>query len=181
MIKIKNIPNILTFSRIILCPIWFLLVLYNYHFSAFILIIYISLTDYFDGLIARKLNALSRLGKILDPIADKIFISTVLITFVSDARANLVLSIIIISRELVISCLREVLSEQNKSNILKVSLISKTKTSFQFISIIILSSIPLIKEYAISLETIGNTFLLLTAILSIYSAYKYVILAFRQV
>ena len=73
------------------------------------------------------------------------------------------------------------LSEQNKSNILKVSLISKTKTSFQFISIIILSSIPLIKEYALSLETIGNTFLLLTAILSIYSAYKYVILAFRQV
>ena len=122
MIKIKNIPNILTFSRIILCPIWFLLVLYNYHFSAFILIIYISLTDYFDGLIARKLNALSSLGKILDPIADKIFISTVLITFVSDARANLVLSIIIISRELVISCLREVLSEQNKSNICLCSL-----------------------------------------------------------
>ena len=56
------------------------------------------------------------------------------------------------------------------------SLISKTKTTFQFISIIVLSSIPLIKEYAISLETIGNTFLLLTAILSISVSYTHLTL-----
>jgi len=181
MLQSKNIPNILTISRIILCPVWFAMVYYNYHTTALIIIIFVSITDYFDGLIARKYNIVSSLGKMMDPIADKILVTVVLITFTADSRANIILVILIIVREISISGLREYLATKNKSAILKVTLLSKIKTSFQFFSILLLSLVPLIINQAQKLENIGNVFLLISAILSIYSGYKYVKLALKEI
>ena len=82
MFKLKNIPNILTFSRLACCPLWLILFYFDYYYFLLILVIYSSLSDYFDGFLARKLNSESIIGKTLDPIADKIFNCTVLLTFV---------------------------------------------------------------------------------------------------
>ena len=180
MIKLKAIPNILTISRILTCPIWFMFVFYDYHIIAFSLILFAVFTDYLDGFLARKLDSLTSTGKILDPIADKIFMTTVLVTFVADYRASSALVIILISREIVISGLREILSEKGKSSILNVSFLSKIKTACQFISIVLLSLIPIFKEHAKGIEYVGSLFLLLSTILAIYTGYKYVILTIEN-
>ena len=180
MIKIKNVPNILTISRILACPIWFVLVFLNYHTCAFVLVIIILLTDYLDGFLARKLDNLTVTGRILDPIADKIFMTTVLVTFAADYRASPVLVILLIVREIIISGLRELLAVKGQSSVLKVTFLSKIKTTFQFISIILLSLIPIIKNYKDNIEHIGSLFLLISTILAIYTGYKYVILVIEN-
>lgn len=175
MFKLKNIPNILTFSRLACCPLWLVLFYFDYYYFLLILVIYSSLSDYFDGFLARKLNAESIIGKTLDPIADKIFTCTVLLTFVSDTRANFIIVAIIIVREIIISGLREALAIYNQSEILNVTLLSKIKTAFQFIAIFILTLIPLNIEYSAKIYQVGTIFLYITTILTIYTGYKYVI------
>ena len=103
MIKLKDIPNILTISRLLCCPIWLILFYFDCYIFCLILILYSAISDYLDGLLAKKFNATSILGKTLDPIADKIFTCTVLITFISDARANSIIVAIIIIREIIVS------------------------------------------------------------------------------
>ena len=81
-----------------------------YIFIAYYLYFILVLVDFLDGFLARKFNATSIIGKALDPIADKIFTSTVLITFITDSRANFIVVSAIIMRELIIAGLRETLS-----------------------------------------------------------------------
>ena len=78
----NKIPNLLTILRILSIPLLIFLVLSSsnfYNFFALILFILISITDYLDGFLARKMNVVSKFGEMLDPIADKIFIISVLI------------------------------------------------------------------------------------------------------
>jgi CDP-diacylglycerol--glycerol-3-phosphate 3-phosphatidyltransferase len=175
MVKLNDIPNLITFSRLICCPLWLILYYFDYYYCSIILIAYSAISDYFDGFLARKLNSESIFGKTLDPIADKIFNCTILLTFVSDARANFIIVAIIIIREILISGLREALAIYNQSGVLSVTLISKIKTTFQFIAIFILALMPLSLEYSMKIHQFGTIFLYITAILTIYTGYKYVI------
>ena len=143
--------------------------------SAFILVIIILFTDYLDGFLARKLNNLTVTGRILDPIADKIFKTTVLITFTADYSASPVLVILLIVREIIISGLREILSVIGQSSILNVTFLSKIKTIFQFLAIIILALVPLNIAFSNKIYNFGSIFLYITAILTVYTGYKYVI------
>lgn len=175
MINLKTIPNFLTFSRLFLCPIWLILFYYNYYYCLVIVIIYSAFSDYFDGFLARKFNCETLIGKTLDPIADKIFTCTVLLTFVSDTRVNFIIATIIIIREIVISGLREALANYNQSKILKVTFLSKIKTASQFIAIFILTLMPLSIEYSLKIYQIGTLILYISTILTIYTGYNYVI------
>ena len=126
-----NIPNILTISRLILVfPLIFLLEMNN-TFYVFFLIILGGLTDYFDGLIARRLNLKSKLGAILDPLSDKIFY---LVPLIFLCKNNLIpfwsLSLILF-RELIISSLRS-----STEDGLPASQQGKYKTFFFFISLV---------------------------------------------
>lgn len=175
MINLKTIPNFLTFSRLFLCPIWLILFYYNYYYCLVIVIIYSAFSDYFDGFLARKFNCETLIGKTLDPIADKIFTCTVLLTFVSDTRVNFIIATIIIIREIVISGLREALANYSQSKILNVTFLSKIKTASQFIAIFILTLMPLSIEYSSKIYQIGTLFLYISTILTIYTGYNYVI------
>ena len=175
MINTKNIPNILTFSRLLLCPIWLILFYYNFYYCLLIIIIYSAFSDYLDGFLARKFNCETIIGKTLDPIADKIFTCTVLLTFVSDGRVNFIIASIIIIREIVISGFREALANYNKSNILNVTFLSKIKTTSQFIAIFILTLMPLSLEYSLKIHQIGTLLLYISAILTVSTGYNYVI------
>jgi CDP-diacylglycerol--glycerol-3-phosphate 3-phosphatidyltransferase len=145
-----------------------------------ILIVYSGVTDFLDGFLARKYNATSIIGKALDPIADKIFTSTVLITFIVDSRANFIIVSAIIIRELMVSGLREALSNYNKSYLLEVTFLAKIKTASQFLAIFILALVPLNISFSNTVYSFGTIFLYLTAILTIYTGYKYVIISIKE-
>ena len=126
-----NIPNLLSISRLFLVFPLILFLEFNIPFYVFILIIIAGLTDYFDGLNARKFNLKTRLGAILDPLSDKVFY---LIPLVFLCKNNLIpfwsLSLILF-RELIISSLRNLTKDG-----LPASQLGKFKTFFFFISII---------------------------------------------
>ena len=128
---IVNIPNILTIFRLFLVIPLIIFLEINRPVYVFTIIIIAGLTDYYDGLIARKLNLKTRLGAILDPLSDKVFY---LVPLVFLCKNNIIpfwsLSILLF-RELIISSLRS-----NKKDGLPASKLGKFKTFFFFISLI---------------------------------------------
>ena len=188
--------NILTFFRIIVSlaiPIGYWLVINfskNFNeekFFLFLLILFIlaSISDFLDGFIARKWNQESDIGKILDPIADKLLVIISLIILIISFKDNPIIffsSILIIFREILISGLREI--TKSSGLILNVTKLSKWKTAAQLGSIILLflnifyynnpydEFIFPLWIYTFS-YFIGNLLILIASLLSILSAYRY--------
>ena len=131
------IPNLISLSRIFLIfPIIFCIMINNIYL-AFLLFLIASFTDYLDGSIARYLRQESVLGANLDLLADKIFVSSLLIfiSFHFDNLIFLLMTILIIAREISIGVIRQHLLETNKENKAKVNSLGKFKTFFQIFSI----------------------------------------------
>ena len=128
-----KIPNILTIGRIIIVPIFVLTFFIPGFFGdliPFFLFVLASFTDYLDGLLARFLKEESKLGQLLDPIADKILVATALILLVMNSTIKnyeVIAAIIILTREILISGLREFLAKGSIS--MEVTGLSKLKTS----------------------------------------------------
>ena len=178
---LKKIPNILTIGRILIVP-FFVLAFYLPGFygdlTALILFIIASFTDFLDGMLARLLGEESKLGELLDPIADKIIVATALILLVMDGtikNLEVVAAIIILTREILISGLREFLAKGQIN--LPVSNLAKLKTFLQMFSISILLSgdtgnkILNFQDY--NAQTIGIIILWLSAFLTLFTAYDY--------
>ena len=127
-----NIPNLLSISRLLLVFPLILFLEINKPFYVFILIIIGGLTDYFDGLIARKYNLKTRIGAILDPLSDKIFYLIPLLFLCKNNIIPFWSLTLILFRELIISSLRNVAKDG-----LPASQLGKFKTFFFFISVII--------------------------------------------
>ncbi|ENV32320.1 CDP-diacylglycerol--glycerol-3-phosphate 3-phosphatidyltransferase [Acinetobacter gerneri] len=148
--RILNIPNILTLARIALIPV-FLLVAYwppavgveGHHGGMFrhiiltAIFVLAAITDWFDGYLARSLNQTSAFGRFLDPVADKLMVSTALIVLVQwkPSIAMAFAAIVIISREITVSALREWMAELGARTSVAVSTVGKYKTAFQMIAI----------------------------------------------
>lgn len=135
-------PNQITFIRILLIPIFALFLLshlpYKDYIAAFIFIV-LSISDAFDGYIARKHNQITNIGKIIDPIADKLLISTALFFLIG--RIQLWMAIIIIVREMVITAARIILLP--KKVVMPASSLGKIKTVSQIVAIVaVMLSIP---------------------------------------
>ena len=130
-----NLPNLLTLSRIAVIPLVFLAVYFHggYNYFAGVLFVVASITDYFDGKLARDRGQVSAFGRLLDPIADKLLVASALVVVL--AQPNLVCKIsyipvfVILCRELLVSGLREFLREVNVG--LPVTRLAKWKTGFQ--------------------------------------------------
>jgi CDP-diacylglycerol--glycerol-3-phosphate 3-phosphatidyltransferase len=138
-----TIPNILTFLRIILIPV-LVIVFYvpgqwSYQISALIFGL-AAVTDWLDGYLARRLQQTSPFGAFLDPVADKLMVAVALVLLVQDNPSPLfaVPAAIIIGREIVISALREWMSEIGARTKVAVSIIGKVKTTLQMIAILLL-------------------------------------------
>ena len=137
-----NISNILTLSRIIVIPIIVACIYLKspwYGWIAFILFCSASITDYFDGYLARIRNEVSNLGTFLDPIADKLLVAAVILILTSTEVITdweTIPALIILLREIAVSGLREYLAGIKVS--VPVSKIAKLKTSLQFIALAIL-------------------------------------------
>tara|TARA_B100000787_G_scaffold6307_1_gene4712 strand:+ start:156 stop:740 length:585 start_codon:yes stop_codon:yes gene_type:complete len=177
----KKIPNMLTIGRIILVP-FFVLAFYLPGFygdlTAFALFVVASFTDFLDGMLARMMGEESKLGELLDPIADKIIVATALILLVMDGTIRhyeVLAAIIILTREILISGLREFLAKGQIK--LPVSNLAKLKTFLQMVAIAILltgetgNKILNFEDY--NAQTVGIILLWLSAFLTLYTGYEY--------
>ena len=175
MAKIYTVPNIITFIRIFLIPIILYLLFSenpNIVLIAGLLFIVSSVSDYFDGYLARTLNQSSKLGTLLDPIADKLLIASVIVVLVDTgviSNIHVVPAIIILLREIAISGLREFLAKLNTD--MPVSKLAKYKTTFQMVSLSILI-ISLGFELNDLLWNIGLITLWIAAIITLLSGYN---------
>ena len=130
-----NLPNILTYGRILAVPALvacFYLEGSSWRFVALGLFIVASVTDFFDGYLARAWSQQSKLGQMLDPIADKLLVGATLIMLVSDetiSGLSVIAGVIILSREILVSGLREFLGQLSVS--VPVTKIAKFKTAAQ--------------------------------------------------
>ena len=177
-----KIPNILTIGRIIIVPIFVLAFFIPGFFGdliPFFLFVLASFTDYLDGLLARLFKEESKLGELLDPIADKIIVSAALILLVMNGTIKnyeVIAAIIILTREILISGLREFLAKTSVS--IQVTSLAKLKTLFQMLSIAILltgeSGNKLINFQDYNAQTIGIILLWVSAFLTLYTGYDYV-------
>ena len=171
-----NISNLLTLARIIVIPVIVLCIYMNnpfYGWVAFILFCLASITDYFDGYIARIRNEVTNFGTFLDPIADKLLVAAVILILTSKeviADWETIPALIILLREIAVSGLREYLAKVKIS--VPVSRISKIKTSLQLIALAFL----ILSESGITIIPIifiGKTALWIAGILTLYTGYDY--------
>ena len=168
-----NIPNAITTFRIILIPVFIAVFYMPYSWApalAAFVFWFAAITDWFDGYLARKLNQQSALGAFIDPLADKLMVvSALLIILAKHPESNWLLlsTLIIISREILISSLREWMSGLGKSQIVAVSFYGKAKTVAQMFALIFL-----IYEhdiFGLPTYTFGVGLLVWSAILTIVS------------
>jgi len=177
-----KIPNILTIGRIIIVPIFVFTFFIPGFFGdliPFFIFILASFTDYLDGLLARLFKEESKLGELLDPIADKIIVAAALILLVMNGTIKnyeVIAAIIILTREILISGLREFLAKTSVS--LQVTSLAKVKTLLQMLAIAILltgeSGNKIINFQDYNAQTIGIILLWLSAFLTLYTGYDYV-------
>ena len=170
-----NLPNIVTGARIALIPIFAVVyVLADAgHWLAAVLFAAAAATDWLDGYLARRLNQTTPFGAFLDPVADKLIVVTALVLLIGN-HANLWLTIpgvIIIGREIVISALREWMSEVNRRGLVAASWIGKLKTALQMFSIIILLANPAMLERPWVI--VGYMLLYAAALMTLWSMIAY--------
>jgi CDP-diacylglycerol---glycerol-3-phosphate 3-phosphatidyltransferase len=153
-----NIPNKLTITRIILVPVFmaFLFLRKSYpgyaEMLALITFIVAAITDGLDGYLARRHQAVTKFGKILDPVADKLLISAALISFVAMKEISAWAALIIIGRELAITGLRVIAASEGK--VISASKWGKWKTNFQIIAVVAVILEPKIIIFPFNLPTI---------------------------
>lgn len=169
----KDIPNTLTILRIVLIPVLILSFYLEGQLSnwvAAIIFAFASLTDYFDGLLARRFNAHTSFGRMFDPIADKLLVAATLVMLVHTNKVHVVPAILILCREITVSGLREYLAAFKFS--MPVTRLAKVKTGIQMLAIIIL----LLGEEATGwphVDFIGNIAIWLAAALTLVTGYAY--------
>ena len=183
--SIYLIPNLITYARLLSIPfiiIFYLSEIYILQLLAFIIFILASISDFLDGYLARKLNQTSILGKILDPIADKLLVILVFMMFINSDLLNIYTSIgilIITAREIIVMTMREITAHQGI--MIDVIKLSKLKTTLQFISLAMLFLVSLTRNSNLQILNLTNTFILLTAIVSLISLIMYVKTVYRSI
>jgi CDP-diacylglycerol--glycerol-3-phosphate 3-phosphatidyltransferase len=135
--EIWNLPNALTLFRIFLVPVLVVVLLTKFsNFLGLAIFLVAAITDFFDGYFARRLNKTTRLGALLDPIADKLLMSAAFISLVELGVARAWIVVIIIGREFAVSGLRAIAAQNGV--IIAASPLGKTKTVAQVIAISLL-------------------------------------------
>ncbi|MGH6854175.1 MAG: CDP-diacylglycerol--glycerol-3-phosphate 3-phosphatidyltransferase [Aestuariivirga sp.] len=175
--KIWNLPNILTYGRILAVPLVAGLLMYGGNAARwFALAIYVAaaITDFLDGYLARKWQQQSSLGIMLDPIADKVLVAVVLLVLSADGilfGGHIWAAIIIVAREVLVSGLREYLGELKVS--VPVTKIAKWKTTVQFLAIGFLIAGPAGDRLVPYVTEFGIGLLWIAAGLTLYTGYDY--------
>ncbi len=173
--------NILTFSRILVGMIIFgLLMLKDYYLLSFLLFFLAGITDYLDGYLARRYNASSNFGEILDPIADKVLIIFLLFALALNLSSYLIgfAGALIITREVWVSALRDFNARKGNSSATKVIFLAKIKTTIQMFTIAIyLAALAFSKML---LVIFGDIFIIISVLLTLYTGYIYTLSSLKN-
>ena len=175
-----NFINFITIARIFLAPIILVFLIFGNYLACVLLFFLAGLTDYYDGYLARKYNAESELGEILDPIADKILIVFILIglSVELDSQLMALLSSLIIAREIGVAALRDYCARNNLSDRTKVTFLAKVKTSIQLLTIG-LYLLALASSFNL-LIVISDIFLIIATFITLYTGYQYTLNIFKK-
>ncbi len=165
-------PNFMTVSRVLAVPVLIVLLMFETRITTFLAALLFSaasITDYLDGYIARKYELVSTLGKMLDPLADKLLISTAFVMLVELGFMPGWIACVIIGRELAVTGLRSIMVEHGED--VAASMLGKLKTGFQIASVI-----PLLLHYSylgINFAAIGTVLLYGALIFTLWSGVDY--------
>ena len=177
--KVWNLPNQLTLSRIVVVPILLALLFWGKEWSclaAGLLFIAAGLTDLMDGYLARRGNQVTNLGKLLDPLADKVLITSVLIMLVHMGWVNVWVAIIMICRDIMVTGLRAVAADSGV--IIAADAYGKIKTVLQMVALL-----PLIVHYSwlgLPFAETGQFLLYIALALTVFSGVNYFLTFFRE-
>ncbi|HZT63268.1 MAG TPA: CDP-diacylglycerol--glycerol-3-phosphate 3-phosphatidyltransferase [Burkholderiales bacterium] len=174
-----NVPNLLTWLRIMTIPLvigvfyvpepW--LSSWHQNLIATILFIAAAITDWLDGYLARRLNQTSAFGAFLDPVADKLMVAAALIVLVWLQRADAIIAVVIIGREIVISAMREWMAKIGQSKSVAVNLLGKVKTISQMVAV------PMLLYHdpigVLDTQRIGTWLIFVAAVLTLVSMVNY--------
>ncbi|MEW6294023.1 MAG: CDP-diacylglycerol--glycerol-3-phosphate 3-phosphatidyltransferase [Pseudomonadota bacterium] len=169
---IFNLPNSLTWMRIVLIPlvigVYYLpLPPQEQNLIATLAFIVAAVTDWLDGWLARKLGQMSAFGAFLDPVADKLMVAAALVILVQLERADAIVAIIIVGREITISALREWMAHLGAAKSVAVSFVGKLKTAAQMVAIpLLLYQDPLL---GLPIAALGEWLIWLAAALTLWS------------
>lgn len=174
-----NLPNSLTFARIGCIPVIVALLYFPSKVTAalaMLIFIAASLTDLVDGIVARKYNMVTNMGKFLDPLADKLLIASVMIMLVANGWLQAWVAIIIIGREITVTGLRAIAADQNV--VIAADKYGKLKTIFQVVALC-----PLILHYewwGFDPTLIGQILIYIALVLALVSGVNYFRGFYRQ-
>ncbi len=177
MKTIFNVPNIITFCRIIIAPVLFVLLLPSpgrfMSFLTALIFIIASVTDFLDGYLARRMNLVTSLGKFLDPLADKLLVGVALIMMIPLERVPPWIVAFIVAREILVTSLRMVAIREGM--IIEASSMGKYKMVFQIVAV---SGLLIHYEYdfgyfSLNFHCMGIVFLYIALIITLWTGVDY--------
>ena len=182
---ILNVPNVLTLSRFAVIPPLIALFYWDHPLAGWVACVLFTLagiTDFLDGYLARTMSLHSRFGQMLDPIADKVLVASVILMLVAFDRAPVLASLVILGRELIVSGLREFLAEISVG--MPSSRLAKWKTVIQMVAIgflLVGEAGPMFYPPYVTTALVGDILLWIAAGLTIVTGADYLRVGIRHV
>lgn len=176
-----NLPNVLTIARILLIPVFILVFISptpERSLAAAAVFLIAAVTDFLDGYLARRRSQVTRLGRLLDPIADKLLVLSGLILLVQFGRVAAWVAIVIIARELAVTGVRALAASEGV--ILSAETTGKYKMIAQVVAILLLILDESLAPMGLNPHLAGTAVLYLALVLGLVSGWKYVVSYWRQ-
>ncbi len=174
-----NLPNKLTLARVILTPLYLLVMLLQFDMHYLVALVIFSVaasTDFLDGKIARKHNLVTTFGKLVDPVADKMLTTAAMLAFMQLGLCNIWVVMIVITREFLVTSFRLVACAQGV--VIAAGIWGKLKTVSQMVFSILIMILAQFYEYFMkwsTLCTLSNILMWITALLTVISGVKYIV------
>ena len=164
-----NLPNKLTMTRVVAVPLFILAYIFKFYIAACILFIIASVTDYFDGKIARSRNLVTNFGKIMDPLADKLLVYSAFCLMVENGTIPGWSLIIVLAREFAIAGMRTVAASEG--TVIAAGMSGKIKTFLQMIAVPLLILFPSVPVFRIP----AYIFFWASMFMTVYSGTEYIL------
>ena len=170
-----NLPNKLTVGRMVAVPFFIAAYMLEFYVIAFVLFAAASITDFFDGYLARKHNLVSNFGKIMDPLADKILVYSAFCLMVEDKTIAGWMLIVILAREFVVAGMRTVAASEGI--VIAAAMSGKIKTVLQMIAVPLLLFVPVLAGTPAGqiVNMAAQAFLWASLVMTVYSGVEYVV------
>ena len=168
-----NLPNKLTIARMIAVPFFIAAYMLQLYPAALVIFVAASVTDFFDGKIARERGLVTNFGKIMDPLADKILVYSALCLFIESEIITAWMMIIILAREFIVAGMRTVAASEG--TVLAAGMSGKIKTVLQMVAVIVLLFSLCLGSEMLIVMPVGKYIFYASLVMTVYSGAEYVL------